>query len=327
MPNAKSRKQIRRGKSRRQTPAVKPKVLANNVSPRPVVPRVPRRAPQASHASRVCSVTDPFCPASKGSKWPDGTAGNTLTEQFRGTVVMPSTAAGNNAYVFTSGLPYGFIPSASATSTVVTLAAAFTTYKSGSMFETYGQEYRIVSFGVIVRCIASATNASGLVTLGTTGNVALGSALTLGTQLYDEVIVKAIQPGMEVSWIAQPKGTDARSFNSITSASATGALDWSELVVEMSGAPVSTNMLSIEWFINCEFTLKLNSGLSTLAKPNPPKIPAAETAVSKIHSSVGSFIEGGVKQVEDTIMNHATNALSSLMSDPLESLAALFSAI
>jgi len=65
--------------------------------------------------------------------------------------------------------------------------------------------------------------------------------------------------------------------------------------------------------------------LTAIAKSNPPKSSAAEQAVSSVHSTVGSFIEGGVTSVEKMVYDHATKALNTLMSDPLESIAGLFS--
>lgn len=284
------------------------------------------RGVKSSHVRGVCSVTDPFCPASKNSKWPDGTAGNTLTEQFRGNSLLTTSADGTGGVAFAGAAPFGLLARTTSTATDLTFAATYTAYTGAltSMLATYGQEYRIVSFGVIARCVASAVNASGVVTLGTTGNVPVSTVLTLGQEYYDELVMKAIQPGMEMAWISVPKGTGARNFVTLSTSTSVPS-DWSSLVIEISGGPVSTPVLMVEWYVNVEFTLKPQQAISSLARQNPAKSVAAETSVSKIHSTVGSFIEGGVKQVEATVASAASSALSSLMDDPLESLAALFS--
>jgi hypothetical protein len=240
---------------------------------------------------------------------------------------MSGGSNGTNAFVFTANAPFGWFGTTATTATTATLDLQYNTYKASSMLATYGQEYRIVSFGLIARCVASATTASGVATFGTTGTVAFGTVLSLGSELYDEVAMKAIAPGMEFSWISQPRGTGARSFVPISAATPATSTDWTTLVIELSGTPSNAVVLNIEWFMNVEFTLKLSSGLASIAKPNPPKIGMAETAVSKVHSSLGSFIEGGVKQVEQSVAKHASDALASLVGDPLDALAALFSAI
>lgn len=316
-------------KGKRRGPApVKPVVLANNVDPRPVKKRSPKgkRSAGINHVRAVCSITDPFCPAAKNSKWPDGTCGNTLTEQFRGSTIIASSANGNTLMCFAPGAPFGVYGSTTVSTTQCTTVAAAVSYRSGSLLATFGGNYRIVSFGVIVRCIASATSASGIVTFGTGKPLAFSTTYTLGTELYDEVSLKAIQPGLEYSWISQPRGTGARDFTAQTdSAFATPPMDWSALIIEVSGAPNATNMLQAEWFLNVEFEAKPgNQSITAIAKPNPPKSTAAESAVSAVHSSLGSLVEGGVKQVEAAIADHASAALSNLMSDPLESLASLF---
>jgi len=320
----------KKSKKSKKGKIVRPNILANNVSPRPTKPRRQRKAgkvtkgPQSHHVRSVCSVTDPFCPASRNSKWPDGTAGNTLTEQFRGNHTVSTNANGNAAFTFAPIAPYGYMD-ATVTGTapaVATFPSAYALLKSGSMLATYGSQYRVVSAGVIVRCVASATTASGLATVGTTNFVSPTAAFNLGQELYPEVAVKAIQPGMEMSWITQP-GTGARIFTAVGTTS-TNSSDWTCFVLEVTGGPVSAAVLTIEWFMNIEFTVGQGQAIASLARPNPPQSNVGTAAVSKIHSTVGSFIEGGVSHVEEVMYKHATDALSSFLSDPLESLAGLF---
>lgn len=281
---------------------------------------------QPHHVRAVCSISDPFCPASKGAKFPDGTMGNTLTQQVRGNYTITSSGSGNYVMSFVPSLPYGYLNSIAATATTNTLASAYTKYSTGStLFDTFGQNYRIVSMGLIFRCVASATSASGTLTLGSGPALPVNQVVTLGQELYNDITIKAIQPGMEISWIATPLGTGARDFAApTTTTNPSSTIDWNSLTVEIAGAPFNTPMISVEWFINVEFNLATNSALSAIAKPNPPKSDVAMTALSKTQNSIGTFIEGGVAQVEAKVASYAKAALTSIMSDPLESLAALF---
>jgi hypothetical protein len=310
--------------------------LTNNASIRPIARKKGKKGNNASkaragikphHVSSVCSITDPFCPRSKGSKWPDGTNGNTMTEQFRGNFTVNSLAAGDNLVFLTPTMIYGILTGASSAAGVVTMSATTNPYKVGSLLQSNGSRVRIVSFGVIVRTVASATNAAGLVTFGTTASApTLGGAYTLGTELYDEVTVKALQPGMELSWVSQPRGTLAHEFVTFSVANNVSltSVGWTGLVVEISGATPSIPVLNIEYYINIEFMTLVNSALTAIATPNPPAIPALTTSTSRVHSSLGSFVEGGVKSVEAAVSKHAENALASLLDDPLSSLSTLF---
>lgn len=319
---------------KKQTRTRRPKSLANNASPaKQVRPGGKRKLKKSKggpkghgmkHVHAVCSVTDPFCPAAKNQKWPDGTSGNTLTEQFRGSVTVSSGASGTNAIAFAGAAPFGYLTTSASGASSVTFGATWATYKTSSLLATYGSQYRIVSCGVIARSVASAVNSSGLITFGTTGTPALtGQVLTLGSELYDEVEIKAIQPGLEFCWISQPRGPTAREFQT-QSTSANPLVEWTSLVVELSGCPISTPVINFEWYVNVEFTATANAALTALAVRNPAKSTAAEQSVSKVHNTLGSFIEGGIKQVEQSVAKHASEALSSLMDDPLESLASLF---
>lgn len=336
---ANKKKTAKNGKlSKKKVPKqAKPVSFSTNGNPRPIRQPTSKKLPGGKvsdrHVHHACSITDPFCPAAKGSKYPDDTSQATLTEQFRGNVNLATlTTSGNQVACFWAGAPYGYLVGASATATTVTMAnpgpPAYTIYKAGSMLQTYGGQYRIVSMGVVIRCVANATSASGIVTLGTTPiALAGGTVVTLGTENYSEVTVKAIQPGMEICWMSKPSGPTAHEFIAldITGVPAGNPHDWTSLVVEIGGGPGSaTTLLSAEWFINVEFTLGAgNSALAPLATKPANVHPAIVKASAAVNNNIGSFIEGGVKAAETTIWNAASSALNSI-GNPLDALAALF---
>lgn len=308
----------------------KPVVLANNVSPRPVNKPATRAKSRSNmvrpqHVRAVCSVTDPFCPASKNSKWPDGTGGATMTWQFRGNKTLTTDANGITGLAFYPIAPFGILGLSATGAGTITFAASLTAYQTSSLLATYGKSYRIVSFGVLTRAVASATGSAGLATFGSGSPPALSTVLTLGSELYNETSVKAIQPGMEFAWISAPTGPTAREFVQLSATNTTPPFPWTALTIEVSGATASTAVLNCEWFMNVEFQLdSVANVLAPLARPAPAKSDHAMTAQSKVATSLGSFVEGGVKAVESAVANAASEALNSLMSDPLESLAALF---
>lgn len=291
----------------------------------PRAPQVKKSGVKPHHVKAICSISDPFCPASRNAKWPDGTSGNTMTEQFRGNHTLTTLALGNAAITFCPTAPMGFMVGATSTTSTVTFQTAYTTYKAASMLATHGTNYRVVSFGVIIRAVASANTSAGLVTFGTTGtHMPVSSILTYGTELYDEVEIKAIQPGMEFAWISQPRGPAARDFVAQSIGTTPNASPFTSLVVEVTGCAASTNVLNFEWFMNLEFELATGAALSAATTRNPGKSPIAEAAVSHVHSSIGSFISGGIDTVEKEVAKAASSALNNAIGDPLGSLAALF---
>lgn len=329
MPTLKQRKKQGIKKGARSRP-VKPNVLANNVSPG-VVRTGKRRTPKATlmrHVHHTCSITNPFCPAARGAKWPDGTTGNTMTQQLRGNVIMRSDANGYLYMQFCAAAPFGYLETGAITGgggspIVATTKTTYTTYASTSLLATYANAYRVVSAGCIVRCVASATDASGVATFGTSGVTPTNSAITLGLTYYQECAIKAIQPGLEFSWIAAPLGTTAHEFSGLSTGSVMNN-DWTALTIEISGAKASTNLLNVEYFINVEFTLSSGQAIAQLASPNPPQNTIVTSSHSKIQSTLGTLIEGGVSVVESKITNAAKSAIGGFMEDPLEALAGLF---
>ena len=327
MPNKRKNKQKNKTKATLPNKAV---TLTNNASMRPM--RKPKSTTNVvtkkAHVVKTCQVTNPFCPAAKGAKWPDGTLGNTVTEQIRGFIPLGTTGQGVGMVCLSASAPFGIIglaPSAS-TSTTITPESGYSTYKANSLLATYGGQYRIVSFGAIIRCMSSATTAAGMVTLGTTDKTVVGGvAYTLGSELYKEVVVKAIQPSMELSWISAATGPTAHEFVDQTGSAASYVNNWTNLVIEISAAANATGLLSVEWYMNIEFTLgAATSALTAIAPPNPTRNPVVLTSHSAVQKSIGSFLEGGITAAENKITSVATSVIDSFLADPLSSIAALF---
>jgi hypothetical protein len=269
---------------------------------------------------RTCAIVNPFCPAAKGSRWPDGLAMNTIAEQLRGNFTIPSDSAGYATTCFCAGLPYGYLQTYSRVGQAVTFNSAFTSYGT-SLAATYAQAYRIISFGCVVRNVASATNSSGLVTLGTVG-VCPGpsSTITVGLEKYLEQAVVALQPGMEYSWISKPIGANAFSFTNPVSTAAGGQMAlWTSLIVEVTGGPTSQPTVNVEWFVNVEFTLPQGSAMADLAPPGASEEPFLIRSANRVIRNVGSLLEGGVDYVERSISRAATSYITDTLRGNLVS--------
>jgi hypothetical protein len=277
------------------------------------------------HARRVCSITNPFCPEAKGSKWPDGTLGSTLTEQVRANYTLACDGTNKNALMMISpALLFGYMVCASTSSTVCTTPAFWTALSTSTLYGTYGNEFRVVSAGVIIRNTGSSVNSQGIITLGVAPVPGLSTAYTLGSENYSETLIRAIAPGLELSHVFAPLGAGARNFVPATNNNGPGATyDWSSLWIELSGGAGATTTVNVEYFVNIEFTVGGHAALAKLAQSNPPSVPIAVQASSTISSKIGTFIEGGVSEVEDMFMKAASSALNN-MSNPFTDLLALF---
>lgn len=266
----------------------------------------------------VCAITDPFCPAAKNARWPDGSGGNTMTVQLRGHRSPTNNASGNVGIVFVPLPPYGYADAAEAAG-VYTVAGGWVLMQTNSLLAQYATRCRVVSFGVIARCIGSAINSGGLLTLGTVNEVAVTQAFTVGTELFNSTRLVPLAMGTEVSWVSQPCGAGAHDFVAQGVNNGLSA-DWTNLVCLISGGAASVAAVDFEWYMNCEFCLSSQSALAPVVPPNPPPNRGAIAGSNTVSNKIGGFIQGGVDVVEKTI----ANAANAFVAGAIEELASGF---
>jgi len=272
-----------------------------------------------AHVHHACSILDPFCPAARAAKRPDGQGGSSIGFTVRGHNTIATDATGAAMMTFVPGLGrYGSVSSTLAAGTW-SANAAWSVLNGSDFINTNAGEVRIVSFGCIFRSIASATNCQGVVNMFTIPNPLVSYQLPALSSNYPETRMMPMTSGMETSWISKPVGSKAHTFRPYSEATTTMTdFDWSSLVVEISGGPVSTTIGLVEYVCNVELTLK-TSGLSTtglggtVTKPRPAN-PVALQIQSKVHTSMDSFVTGGVSKIESAVKTAAADAFDAIGS-------------
>jgi hypothetical protein len=300
----------------------------------PKTARAPRsNVNRRAHVHTVCSLMNPFCPAAKTAAYPDGKNANTLRTQIRCHVPMTAgkqvldnstaiagTTTGNYVYINPSLVYAIYCADALAGSPAAYTLTYGPALPGNSIITTAGNKitnYRVVSFGVIIRCTSNVTNASGYLILGThhcDANVAAATVVA-GTTNYAEVETKAIFAGMEYSWVSKPIGADSTRFLDIPTGGATGFNPgWTSLAIEMVGGVANTTALDLEFFCNVELQMGGDSPLMPFASKAQPHNPVALQAQTRVATTMSSFIEGGVAKAEEWVTRHASAAVDDVLS-------------
>lgn len=280
-----------------------------------------------AHVHHACSILDPFCGAARAAKRPDGMGQQSLGFCVRGSRVISTDANGNAMSAFVPGLGrYGIataVPSGGPPITTYTLPAAWETTSSSGFVATNAGEVRIVSFGAIIRNIAAMTECKGLLHLFSLANPVVSQVFSVLNQNMPESRTAVMTSGQEVSWISKPLGASAHTFRPFAQATTTMSdFDWSSLFVEVYGGPASAAVLMVEYVINVELTLN-SAGLTTTAlggtiTKQRPANPVATQVQGAVHSKLDSFVDGGIKALENTVKNAASSALDAMESFGLD---------
>lgn len=277
-----------------------------------------RQAPalQSHLEHAVCSISDPFCPAAFGSKWPDGNGQRTLPITVQQLITISTNAAGDAAVLFFPDPTTGW---AAATVT------ALNTYSNGSNQLTNSawlkgncSGYRIVSAGLQFRPITSMMNSSGYYTLAELPSYNTG-AITYGSTAFGNLntgpsITSTLNNPKPTSYIYRSGGTESRQFNAFQGAAIPTDVDttndWPVVELQVHGAPVSASVLAVELVYHLEVQITPNAvpGLVTKASGNQPEVVAASNSVLALGSA---FIAGGREVVEQSIKSRVMGLMRS----------------
>jgi hypothetical protein len=298
----------------------KKKAQRRKKNPKPV--KAPGSNPAKSialkaHTHHACTITNPFCPAAKGSRYPDGLSSNSMPFQVKGMMSVATSAGGDSFGVIgAGGGRYGAVFGTLAAGTW-TLAATWSTLAGSAFVATNAQEVRIVSWGVIWRSTAAMTACQGMVhCFSTTG---LGPTQTY-PQLSQNTLEDQLIPltsGMELSWISKPLGAKAHAFRPLTDFTTTSSdFDWTTFAIEIVGGAPSITVGFLEVVVNVEVQFN-NTGIQSMGAivpPSKPSNPIATKIQAQAHSTMGSFIEGGVSKVEQAVTKKASSIASTMFS-------------
>lgn len=256
--------------------------------------RVPRVHPSFSRAVR--SQWDAFAPESNGAKQFD--ANSALTNAFQARKLVTVTTDANGAAALQiAPFPANFTRVASAiTSDVVSTDGSWGGITGGG-YVTNHEAYRVVSFGVKVRCIAAADTAAGLLRVN---SVNTPQALAAFSDFASDCDIHAIQQGLHLQWYAKPRGTHIHDFldgaatiAGLTASAGVQGLPTTACDIFVSGGPASTPLLAVEIVLNLELLpIESDANTSQTASKSHPFIPEVIETVSKVARNHPHVVEG-----------------------------------
>jgi len=276
----------------------------------------------------TCSITDPFCVHARGSQRPDG-GPPTIPYQYRTVVTVGADGTTGCARQTFVPNPLAQLNYATLVSTTWTNTAAWIDQGGAAFISGNAKEFRITSFGVIIRSAMTATTAKGLVIMSTDPAPLVSGTYTKGSMQATESVVSTLAAGFEHAWVSKPMGASAHLFRPIADYTTTMSnFDWTSLVVEVNGSDITSaiGFLTAEIVMNVEFTVasgQTGTAIAQLQKtppvPNRTAIAAAEHATSQRPS----FIKGGIDVATAYLEKSARASLDTLMSEGMSALALL----
>lgn len=265
-------------------------------------------------AHEICAITNPFCPASRGSKWPDESSGSTLAVPVRQRLTITTDAQGEFAQVYTPIYPYGIVVGGNVSGEFTgTTAAAYLPVNSTFL------QYRVVSGGVQWTSTCAPMSATGVANMieilpgvvrDDTGIVnsnvkSYPSYETLPLRCTESLFGVFRQNGIEArqffpavdAWPAL--GTDEYSTHDMTS-----------IGIFISGGPASTVVGIIDIYINLEVLVDISSSYSYLM--TQPRLPnPGLTRASNILARGGAIRSGTERSNDQSWIEDALGYLRS----------------
>jgi hypothetical protein len=249
----------------------------------------------------VCALTNPFCPAAKGSKIPDDDSANSIAITVKDTHLFSTDANGLCAFSVQANLNAVTRSATTFSSGVPTVYGASTAVAEYASYDSSFDQYRIVSFGVRVYSTLAPTEQSGAMRFITSAERATaGAPLTGG--LFDSVDTYPVANG-DIHWVSKPIGTTWKEYRDF------GTLgEYNALNVYIYGAKASvTDAFTVEIIFNLECTVNIGSVTAAMSTPGADHNPMALTAASKTHSKHSGIHHR--KSFFGSLWTHAKNAL------------------
>lgn len=286
-----------------------------------------RRSGIPSVVKAVCSITDPFCTAAVGSKYPDSGSSRTLAMQARGFTLLTTDSSGRAAAVFTPTPANGYGKAATfsgATNTVATWGS-MNDYAGPTSIGT-SFNWRVVSLGVRATSILPATSNSGSVGVINipAGDVLPSVAIDLDSMAYASNLRVPCNDPAGITAVARNDGVASKLYRDegVTSSSTTFySLGNEVLVVYVVGGPATTAAVNIQYVVNYELTFDLSSVMNRVATPAALENTLVQTAANAVYSSVQPAVRGGMDLLTRMFHARATTFLSRLTRGVVPALA------
>jgi hypothetical protein len=257
----------------------------------------------------ICSISDPFCPAAYGAKYPDSNSANTLSWTNESWYNLTTDANGNGAIAFSADPGFGSSQAATiAIGGTVTTWNTSQVYPNWTNFASVGVAFRVVSHGVHVRPTTSANTSQGSIGIivfpANTGTTSTGT-VDLNSMMYSYNERASCTDFQGLTAVARAEGTASHEFRSTF---APGSIQFSPAgfdvpIVYAIGAVASSSVAQIRLVTHYELMFSNTSVFNSIAtKPatENPSIVAGNNFVQKMLMPV---LRGG----QDAVMMHTEN--------------------
>lgn len=261
----------------------------------------------------ICALTDPFCVAAYGAKYPDSTSMRTLALPFLQFATVGSNAGGQAALLLSHA---GFRAATTFVGNAVTVWGAFVPWNDLTTFDA--QSARCTSFGFKVEPITGMMTSQGVA-----GAIVINDSSDTYTYpaslSYDDMNM-----GQNVRFpMVQPKGfcvtgsqdsVNSKDFIEVTSLSAPAAGTMpaygnSPIVLYWSGVVASSPIATVTAVAHFEMSFSNSSVLSRAATSAPVDNPALKAGVSAVKHRMSNIVAGGAEAVSAVVHNLATQAM------------------
>ena len=264
-------------------------------------------------AKSICAITDPFCKAAVGSKYPDIGSLKTLAWDMETFVNIITDASGRGAYFF-SPEPGSGMASATAfagVTNVITNTLAATQYPGWATWSgTVGVNWRVVSFGITMSSTLSAMNNQGtigILAIPATGTSLPTSSTDLDGNTYSINKRVAASAGKELTAISYNDGFVSKEFkvSGPGVANAISSMGNDVLVAYIVGGPATQAAVQVKVVAHYELTFGSGTAFNQIATPMATHSDAIATGVNHVQRTVDQVITGGTFEIEKRIEDAA----------------------
>lgn len=284
-----------------------------------------KKSVPAPLVKKVCGLTDPFCVHARNAKYPDESSIRSLPFSYHARVTLSSQAQGYNWTMF---LPqFAYTPYTSGLTAVSTQVTSWNDFASASVLANV-QSYRIVSCGYILRNIAPALTASGMVrvrgwpvTSGTTLTT-VDLASYSGTFSIDIPLLECKELPVIIPHTAQLPQTIYNVSSDSATVSGAGTKGFVFTTICVDGAPASIPVLDVEFFIHYELIFDDSTAMQLLATPSPAPSTAVKAAAARVSSTIAGYVGHSIEEGSKFVAKKALAGLTSYFLGPTAGLIA-----
>jgi len=299
------RKQTARKSSKRTSKKSAKKVKARDSLVQPA--KSVMMAQVDSMVNKACAVTNPFCPAAWGARWPDNSMTRSVGWTGRTFQAHIADANGNIGYMFLPGMHNNGVSPVSPVAEPADFVSAGSAYGDFFTIPSNVVRWRITSWGIKIRSTAPKLTAQGMlrIRLFSPQSFTTLQSVSLETffadSSFDVPLSRLIEQDVYV--LSMPLGTDARLFRPDDFDTVNPIVDrpnagWQVITMKLSGGTPSIQQLETEVFYNYEFVFADASSSYAFAKPAPRDDPVTRSANAGIFEKIGNFVEGGANIVD-----------------------------